>query len=81
MYLFLLYLFTFNVVISHEIITFKDICMDKLLKDFTSTKDTYYAALKSWNLSLSVFIWRNESIFSNLHIRHIGISTVRLVYI
>ena len=26
-------------------ITFQDIYMDKLPKDFTSTKDTYYAAL------------------------------------
>ena len=40
-----MYLFTFNVVITHEIITFQDICMDKIPKDFTSTKDTYYAAL------------------------------------
>ena len=45
--LFLWYSFTFNVVITHEIITFQDICMYKIPKDFTSTKDTYYAAL-SW---------------------------------
>ena len=44
--LFLWYTFTFNVVITHEIITFQDICMDKIPKDFTSIKDTYYAALK-----------------------------------
>ena len=30
---------------THEIITFQAICMDKILKDFTSIKDTYYAAL------------------------------------
>ena len=29
-----------------EIITFQDICMDKLPKDSTSIKDTCYAALK-----------------------------------
>ena len=44
--LFLWYSFTFNVVITHEIITFQDICMYKIPKDFTSTKDTYYAALR-----------------------------------
>ena len=38
-------MFTFNVVITHEIITLQDICMDKIPKDFTSIKDTYYAAL------------------------------------
>ena len=41
----LLYLFTFNIVITHEIITFQEMCMDKIPKDFTSIKDTYYAAL------------------------------------
>ena len=41
------YTFTFNVVITHEmIITFQDICMDKIPKDFMSIKDTYYAALR-----------------------------------
>ena len=44
--LFLWYTFTFNVVITHEIITFQDICMGKMLKDFSSIKDTYYAALR-----------------------------------
>ena len=39
------YSFTFNVVITHEIITFKDICIDEIPKYFTSIKDTYYAAL------------------------------------
>ena len=43
--LFLWYTFTFNVVITHEIITFQDICMDKIPKDSMSIKDTYYAAL------------------------------------
>ena len=43
--LFLWYSFTFNVVITHEIITFQDIFMDKIPKDFTSIKDTNYAAL------------------------------------
>ena len=33
-------------VIKHEIITFQDIFMDKIPKDFMSIKDTYYAALK-----------------------------------
>ena len=42
---FLWYSFTFNVVITHEIITFQDICIDKIPKYFTSIKDTYYAAL------------------------------------
>ena len=37
--------FTFNVVITHEIIPFKDICMDKIPKDFTSVKDTYAALM------------------------------------
>ena len=44
--LFLWYSFTLNVVIKHEIITFKDICIDEIPKYFTSIKDTYYAALK-----------------------------------
>ena len=45
-------------VITHEIITFKDICMDKIPKNSKSTKDTYYAALKvhsraqTWYLSV-----------------------------
>ena len=43
---FLWYSFTFNVVITHEIITFQDICIDEIPKYFTSIKDTYYAALK-----------------------------------
>ena len=43
--LFLWYSFTFTVVITHEIITFQAICMDKIPKDFKSIKDTYYAAL------------------------------------
>ena len=43
--LFLWYSFTFNVVITHEIKTFKDICIDEIPKYFTSIKDTYYAAL------------------------------------
>ena len=38
--LFLWYMFTFNDVITHEIITFQDICMNKIPKDFTSIKDT-----------------------------------------
>ena len=42
---FLWYSFNFTVVISHLTITFHAICMDKILKDFTSLKDTYYAAL------------------------------------
>ena len=40
--LFLWYSFTFTVVITHEIITFQADCMDKIPKDFTSIKDTYY---------------------------------------
>ena len=44
--LFLWYSFTFNVVITHEIITFQDICFDEIPKYFKSIKDTYYAALK-----------------------------------
>ena len=36
---------TFTVVITHEIITFQAICMDKIPKDFTSIKDTNYAPL------------------------------------
>ena len=44
-WLFLWYSFTFNVVITHEIITFQDIWMVKIPKDFMSTKATYYAAL------------------------------------
>ena len=43
--LFLWYTFTFNVLITHEIITFQDICMDNIPKDFMSIKDTYCAAL------------------------------------
>ena len=43
--LFLWYSFTFNVVITHEIITFQDICIDEIPKYFTSIKDIYYAAL------------------------------------
>ena len=43
--LFLWYSFTFNVVITHEIITFQDICIDEIPKYFKSIKDTYYAAL------------------------------------
>ena len=45
--LFLWYSFTFTVVITHEIITSQAICMDKIPKDFTSIKDTYYAAFKN----------------------------------
>ena len=44
----------FHVVITHEIITFQDICMDKLPKDFTSTKDTYYAALIHLKISSNI---------------------------
>ena len=44
--LFLWYTFTFNVVITHEIITFQDIYMDKIPKDSMCIKDTYYAALR-----------------------------------
>ena len=59
--LFLWYSFTFNVVITHEILTFQNICIDEIPKDFTSIKDTYYAALKvdlhiKWNRE--VFIWK-----------------------
>ena len=43
--LFLWYSFTFNVVITYEIITFQDICIDEIPKYFKSIKDTYYAAL------------------------------------
>ena len=43
--LFLWYSFTFNVVISHGIITFQDIWIDEIPKYLTSIKDTYYAAL------------------------------------
>ena len=43
--LFLRYSFTFNVVITHEIITFQDIWIDEIPNDFTSIKDTYYTAL------------------------------------
>ena len=38
-------MFTFNVVITYEIITFQYIFMDKIQKDFMSIKDTNYAAL------------------------------------
>ena len=41
--------FTFTVLITHEIITFQDICMDKIPQDFTSIKDTFYAALKCYD--------------------------------
>ena len=43
--LFLWNSFTFTIVITHEIITFQDICMDKIPEDFTSIKDTYCGAL------------------------------------
>ena len=43
---FLWYSFTFTVVITHEIIIFQAICIDKIPKDFTPIKDTYYAALR-----------------------------------
>ena len=36
---------THSMPVTHEIITFQDICRDKIPKDFTSIKDTYYAAL------------------------------------
>ena len=36
-----------NVVITHEMISFQYICMDKISKDFTSIKDTNYVALIS----------------------------------
>ena len=42
---FLWYSFFFNVVVTHEIITFQDICIDEIPKDFTSIKDPYYTAL------------------------------------
>ena len=65
--LFLWYSFTFTVVITHKIITFQAICMDKIPKDFTSMKDTDSAALKPRSylkgqgtvtvLSCKFFIW------------------------
>ena len=65
--LFLWYTFTFNVVITHEIITFQDICMDKIPKDFTSIKDTYYAALIPFygNMAIIYELEDNMCLFQN----------------
>ena len=45
--LFLWNTFTFNVVITHGVITFQDIFIEKIPKDFTSMKDTYHATLNN----------------------------------
>ena len=58
--LFLWYLFTFNVVITHEIITFQDICIDEIPKYFTSIKCTFYAALRNEEKRQFSFSLRNK---------------------
>ena len=67
---FLWYSFTFNVVITHEIITFQDVCIDEIPKYFTSIKDTNYAALIWSDMNYALF---------NIQLAYIHVSVI--VYI
>ena len=59
--LFLWYSFTFNVVITHEIITFQDICIDRIPKYFTSIKvNTILSSHKHASISRASLITEKD---------------------